>query len=231
MTAPQRHLSWKSRRRSCSKAYALRHLPDGGVGGRSRALLDRTGRARHHAPRRGSTLPRLARHRCAQGLYEVRIDRDFDAVIAGCAAAGARAAPRPGSTSASAGSTASSSRSAIATRSRPGCDGRLVGGLYGISAGRGLLRREHVQRASRDASKVALVHLVARLRRPAASASLDTQFTTKHLKQFGAIDIDTAPLPATCSSRPIADGGRLLPVGRAARTLRGRCLQSVSQTS
>ena len=94
--------------------------------------------------------------------FTVVCNRDFDAVIDGCAAprptrahldqhAHPHALSRTVPTSGTA--TASKSMTAMA----------LVGGLYGVSLGRAYLRREHVPLA-RDASKVALVHLVARLK-------------------------------------------------------------------
>src|SRR5437762_1250895 len=66
--------------------------------------------------------------------------------------------------------------------------GTLVGGLYGVHLGAAFFGESMFSR-ERDASKVALVHLVARLK-AGGFALLDTQFTTKHLKQFGAVDID-----------------------------------------
>ena len=66
-------------------------------------------------------------------------------------------------------------------------DGVLVGGLYGVSVG-GVFFRESMFSTARDASKVALVHLVARLRM-GGYALLDTQFVTNHLAQFGADEI------------------------------------------
>jgi leucyl/phenylalanyl-tRNA--protein transferase len=66
-------------------------------------------------------------------------------------------------------------------------DGELVGGLYGISLG-GAFFGESMFSTARDASKVALCHLVARLRRGGFTL-LDTQFITEHLMQFGAIEI------------------------------------------
>jgi len=66
-------------------------------------------------------------------------------------------------------------------------DGRLVGGLYGVSLGAAFFGESMFSRAT-DASKVALVHLVARLRL-GGYRLLDTQFVTDHLKQFGAIEI------------------------------------------
>jgi len=69
-------------------------------------------------------------------------------------------------------------------------DGRLVGGLYGVKLGAAFFGESMFTR-ERDASKVALVHLVARLRR-GGFALLDTQFLTAHLARFGAIEIPRA---------------------------------------
>ena len=66
-------------------------------------------------------------------------------------------------------------------------DGELVGGLYGISLGAAFFGESMFSRA-RDASKIAMVHLVARLKY-AGYTLLDTQFITDHLKQFGAVEI------------------------------------------
>ena len=66
-------------------------------------------------------------------------------------------------------------------------DGRLVGGLYGVSLGGGFFG-ESMFHAARDASKVALVHLVARLR-AGGFRLLDTQFVTPHLAGLGAVEI------------------------------------------
>jgi leucyl/phenylalanyl-tRNA--protein transferase len=66
-------------------------------------------------------------------------------------------------------------------------DGRLVGGLYGVRLGAAFFGESMFHRV-RDASKVALVHLAARLRRGGFTL-LDTQFVTEHLAQFGAVEI------------------------------------------
>lgn len=63
-------------------------------------------------------------------------------------------------------------------------DGKLVGGLYGVAL-RGAFFGESMFSRRRDASKVALTHLVARLI-TGGFALLDAQFMTEHLKQFGA---------------------------------------------
>jgi leucyl/phenylalanyl-tRNA--protein transferase len=69
-------------------------------------------------------------------------------------------------------------------------DGRLVGGLYGVKLGAAFFGESMFTR-ERDASKVALVHLVARLRRGGFSL-LDPQFLTAHLARFGTIEIPRA---------------------------------------
>lgn len=66
-------------------------------------------------------------------------------------------------------------------------DGELVGGLYGITLG-GAFFGESMFSTATDASKVALAHLVARLRLGGYTL-LDTQFITDHLSSLGAIEI------------------------------------------
>ena len=66
-------------------------------------------------------------------------------------------------------------------------DGKLVGGLYGIALG-GAFFGESMFSRKTDASKICLVYLVERLRQR-GFVLLDTQFTTEHLKRFGAIDV------------------------------------------
>lgn len=68
--------------------------------------------------------------------------------------------------------------------------GELVGGLYGVSLA-GAFFGESMFSEVTDASKVALCHLIARLRRSRYTL-LDTQFVTKHLATFGAIEIPRA---------------------------------------
>ena len=66
-------------------------------------------------------------------------------------------------------------------------DGRLVGGLYGVALGGAFFGESMFHRVT-DASKAALVALVERLR-ARGFVLLDTQWVTKHLEQFGAVDI------------------------------------------
>lgn len=66
-------------------------------------------------------------------------------------------------------------------------DDELVGGLYGVALGAAFFG-ESMFSTARDASKVALVHLVARLKK-ADFGLLDTQFVTDHLAQFGVVEM------------------------------------------
>jgi len=63
----------------------------------------------------------------------------------------------------------------------------LVGGLYGVSLGAAFFGESMFSRRT-DASKICLVHLVERMKAK-GFVLLDTQFTTEHLKTFGAIDV------------------------------------------
>jgi leucyl/phenylalanyl-tRNA--protein transferase len=69
-------------------------------------------------------------------------------------------------------------------------EGALVGGLYGVKLGRAFFGESMFSRET-DASKVCLAHLVERLREH-GFVLLDTQFTTEHLKRFGAVDVPRA---------------------------------------
>ena len=118
--------------------------------------------------------------------FTITVDRDFEGVMAGCAD------PRAGRPR-----TWINTRIRVLYRKlheRHHChsievyDGdELVGGLYGVTLGRAFFGESMFHRA-RDASKVALVHLVARLR-AGGFKLLDTQFVTDHLKSFGAFEV------------------------------------------
>ena len=118
--------------------------------------------------------------------FTVLIDRDFNGVLDGCAE------PQPGRQR-----TWINARIRTLYRKlyeRRHChsvevyDGdELVGGLYGVTLGRAFFGESMFHRA-RDASKVALVHLVARLR-AGGFKLLDTQFVTEHLMTFGAVEV------------------------------------------
>jgi leucyl/phenylalanyl-tRNA--protein transferase len=118
--------------------------------------------------------------------FEVSVDRDFDAVIAGCA--------EPGRDRDKTWINARIRRLYGELFDLGHChtvevyrDGGLVGGLYGVTLGAAFFGESMFHR-ERDASKVALAHLVARLRR-GGFRLLDTQFVTEHLLQFGAVEV------------------------------------------
>ncbi len=120
------------------------------------------------------------------GGFEIAADRDFAATIAGCAAA----APGREDTWINPQIEAlfiELHRMGAAHSLECRREGRLVGGLYGVALG-GVFFGESMFSTVRDASKVALVHLVARLR-ASGFRLLDTQFVTAHLAQFGAREI------------------------------------------
>jgi leucyl/phenylalanyl-tRNA--protein transferase len=134
---------------------------------------------RVHVPRR---LAKTVRKR----LFEVRIDTDFEGVIGGCAAS------RPGRrTTWINPKIRSLYRELFETgychTVETWAGGRLVGGLYGVALN-GAFFGESMFSFERDASKVALIYLCARLIHGGFSL-LDTQFVTDHLKQFGALEI------------------------------------------
>jgi leucyl/phenylalanyl-tRNA--protein transferase len=118
--------------------------------------------------------------------FEIRIDSDFDAVIDGCATS----SPERGQTWINGPIRrlyrALFERGDVHTV-EAWSDGALAGGLYGVSLGAAFFG-ESMFHKSRDASKVALVHLVARLRR-GGFRLLDTQFVTPHLESLGAVEV------------------------------------------
>ena len=118
--------------------------------------------------------------------FMVTVNREFDAVLAGCAE------PQPGRPRTWINGRIRSLYRKLHERrhchSLEVYDGdALVGGLYGVTLGRAFFGESMFHRA-RDASKVALVHLVARLK-AGGFKLLDTQFVTDHLRTFGAIEV------------------------------------------
>ena len=134
--------------------------------------------------------------------YQVTADRDFPGVIAGCASA----APGREDTwiNGEIERLFNELRRMGHAHSVETWQGDvLVGGLYGVVLG-GAFFGESMFSRERDASKVALAHLVARLR-IGGFRLLDTQFVTSHLAQFGAIEIqrdDYKVLLAAAVDRP-----------------------------
>ena len=132
-----------------------------------------------HVPRR---LARTIRRE----QFEVRIDHDFEAVIDGCAE------PQPGRQTTWINKRIRSLYGELFDLGH--CHtvevwnaGRLLGGLYGVRLG-GAFFGESMFSRERDASKIALVYLAARLKYGGFSL-LDTQFLTEHLVRFGAVEV------------------------------------------
>jgi leucyl/phenylalanyl-tRNA--protein transferase len=168
-------------------------------------------------------------HRLARTVrsnrFEVRIDTAFADVVAACAA------PRTGRMETWINEPIQAICDALFERGlahsvETWLDGKMVGGLYGIALGAAFFG-ESMFSTERDASKVALVHLVARLK-AGGFTLLDTQFLTDHLSTFGAEEIsraDYAQRLASAIARP-ADFGRIGDyVGGAA------AVQEISQAS
>jgi leucyl/phenylalanyl-tRNA---protein transferase len=131
-------------------------------------------------------IPKRLARTIRQGGFEVRVDQNFEAVIEGCAA------PRSGRRSTWInGRIRSLYRELFALGH---ChtievwqDGEMTGGLYGVHLGRAFFGESMFSKA-RDASKIALVYLIARLKYGGFTL-LDTQFVTGHLARFGAIEV------------------------------------------
>jgi leucyl/phenylalanyl-tRNA---protein transferase len=147
-------------------------------------------------PRRRGILPldafhvsRRLRRVVRRRIFEIRCDSAFEQVILGCAEATEK---RPNTWI-----NDEIVRLYAALRAREAAhtvecwrEDALVGGLYGVSLGAAFFGESMFSRET-DASKVALVHLVARLRL-GGYRLLDTQFLTPHLAQFGGIEISRA---------------------------------------
>jgi leucyl/phenylalanyl-tRNA--protein transferase len=132
-------------------------------------------------------VPRRLAKSIRQGEFEVRINSDFGAVIDGCAAS------KAGRRSTWINARIRSLYGALFEQGH--ChtvetwqNGRMVGGLYGVALG-GAFFGESMFSTARDASKVALVYLCARLTYGQFSL-LDTQFVTDHLRQFGTVEVE-----------------------------------------
>lgn len=141
-------------------------------------------------PLDGFHIPRSLKKAVRRQRFEVTADRDFMAVLNGCAE---RTAARK-STWINAeiirlysALHAMGAAHSIECWQGDGAARRLIGGLYGVALG-GAFFGESMFSREPDASKVALVHLIARLKRGGFTL-LDTQFVTAHLARFGAVEI------------------------------------------
>lgn len=131
-------------------------------------------------------VPKSLAKTARQDRFEIRFDSDFIGVIDGCAEA------REGRLSTWINQPIRDAYGELFARGychtvEAWREGRLVGGLYGVTLGRAFFGESMFSRET-DASKICLVHLVARLKER-GFALLDTQFTTEHLIRFGAVDV------------------------------------------
>ncbi|MGQ0664885.1 MAG: leucyl/phenylalanyl-tRNA--protein transferase [Pseudomonadota bacterium] len=131
-------------------------------------------------------IPRSLKKTLRRSVFEVRADSDFRGVMLACAE---RTQSRRATWINAAILKLYGELHAAGHAHSLECwrSGRLAGGLYGVALG-GAFFGESMFTRERDASKVALVHLVARLRR-GGFRLLDTQFVTPHLERFGAVEI------------------------------------------
>jgi leucyl/phenylalanyl-tRNA--protein transferase len=140
-------------------------------------------------PLDGFHVPHRLRRVVRQGSFEIRVDTAFEDVIRGCAEATEKR-PNTWINEEIVRLYAALFARAAAHSVESWNDGILCGGLYGVSLGAAFFGESMFSRVT-DASKVALVHLVARLRLGGYQL-LDTQFLTPHLARFGGIEISRA---------------------------------------
>jgi leucyl/phenylalanyl-tRNA---protein transferase len=138
-------------------------------------------------PLDGFHVPRSLRKTVRRQVFEITADRDFAAVMRGCAESA------PGREETWINEEIHRVYNALHAQGHAHSieawhGGELVGGLYGVSIGSAFFGESMFSRMT-DASKVALVHLVARLR-AGGYTLLDAQFMTAHLQRFGAISIE-----------------------------------------
>jgi len=135
-----------------------------------------------HVPRRLARTIRADR-------FQVRIDADFEAVVDACAEARPNR-PETWISGPIKGLYMELYRRGLAHSVEAWSDGQFAGGLYGVSLG-AVFFGESMVSFARDASKVALAHLVARLK-VGGFRLLDAQFMTDHLSQFGGVTLSRA---------------------------------------
>jgi leucyl/phenylalanyl-tRNA--protein transferase len=147
-------------------------------------------------PKRRGILPlhrvhvsRSLRKVIRQGRFEIRVDSAFSQVIAACAESRPER-PRTWLNDELIALYDALHERGFAHSLETWADGRLVGGIYGVSLGAAFFGESMFSRQT-DASKVALVELARRLR-AGGYQLMDTQFVTDHLRQFGATEISRA---------------------------------------
>ena len=137
-----------------------------------------------HVPQ---TLRQLVRKPPEKGGFEVRVNYDFEATMRGCMTARREESDGSWINPELIKAYVRLHDLGFAHSVEAWRDGKLAGGLYGVSLGAAFFGESMFHR-QRDASKVALVHLVERLRERKFDL-LDTQATTGHLRRFGCVDI------------------------------------------
>ncbi|HYD44742.1 MAG TPA: leucyl/phenylalanyl-tRNA--protein transferase [Phenylobacterium sp.] len=176
-------------------------------------------------PLDGFRTPRRLARTVRADPYVIRTDSDFRGVVAACAEATSRR-PETWINAGIEGLYCELFDLGCAHSVECWLGDELVGGLYGVSLGGAFFGESMFSRA-RDASKVALVHLVARLRF-GGYRLLDAQFTNEHLKQFGLIEIAREIYHRQLGAALAASADfQLLPAGTAG----GAALQLTSQAS
>jgi leucyl/phenylalanyl-tRNA--protein transferase len=134
-------------------------------------------------------LPKRLARTVRSERFIVTCDRDFIGVMRGCAEATAER-PQTWINDEILAVYSALYKSGHAHSVEAYNEGELVGGLYGVSLGGAFFGESMFSRVT-DASKVALVHLIAHLIR-GGYRLLDTQFVTDHLRHFGTIEISRA---------------------------------------
>ena len=142
-------------------------------------------------------IPRRLRRTIRSKSFEIRCNSAFGDVIRGCAA------PINGRSESWINEEIISLYTDLHNMRRAHCvevwrNDELVGGLYGVALGAAFFG-ESMFSIERDASKVTLVHLVARLKK-SGFLLLDTQFVTNHLTQFGIVELSRAEYRQMLSS-------------------------------
>jgi leucyl/phenylalanyl-tRNA---protein transferase len=140
-------------------------------------------------PLDGFHLSRRLARTLRREVFDVRCDTAFEAVVRGCAEPTPER-PKTWINDEIVRLYAALHRQGFAHSVEAWRDDNLVGGLYGVALGAAFFGESMYSRVS-DSSKVALAHLVARLRL-GGFRLLDTQFVTEHLQQFGAIEVSRA---------------------------------------
>jgi leucyl/phenylalanyl-tRNA--protein transferase len=176
-------------------------------------------------PLDGFHIPKSLRRTIKRNVFEITLNQEFEAVVRGCAGSG------PGRED-----TWINERilnlylemheRGFAHSVEARVDGELAGGLYGVALGAAFFGESMFSRVT-DASKAALVHLVARLK-TGGFELLDTQFTTEHLERFGAVTIARGAYKQRLSEALEKQADFFaMPVGVGGDQL----LQSITQTS